>query len=109
VDHVRRPPSDARRRRPCSTSSVASGFRCGFHKIGPEVGATRLGATIYDLPPGESICPYRYESREVQAGPDGAHRVSNRGAGDGETEVILEVLEAEVPHRGAPADDTGAP
>jgi hypothetical protein len=27
------------------------GFRCGYRKVAPKVGATELGATAYDLPP----------------------------------------------------------
>ena len=66
-----------------------------------------LGGTVYELPPGDSICPYHYEYGEEEwllvltgqptvrhasgedvldpgdavcfpAGPDGAHKVTNR-------------------------------
>ena len=37
------------------------GFRRDRLQIGPLLGASRLGATLYELPPGERICPYHYE------------------------------------------------
>ena len=30
-------------------------------RLGPSLGARQLGATVYELPPGQSICPYHYE------------------------------------------------
>jgi uncharacterized cupin superfamily protein len=33
----------------------------GYVRLGPLVGATKLGMTIYELPPGKSNCPYHYE------------------------------------------------
>jgi uncharacterized cupin superfamily protein len=83
------------------------GYRCGFRRIGPLVGAEQLGMSVYELPPGQSICPYHYElgdeewlivlagrptvrtpegERELgpwdtvcfPEGPDGAHKVTNR-------------------------------
>ena len=83
----------------------------GYHslslRIGPLIGATALGLSVYDLPPGQSICPYHYEYPEEEwllvlvgnptlrhpdgedvlapwdtvcfpTGPDGAHKVTNR-------------------------------
>jgi uncharacterized cupin superfamily protein len=29
--------------------------------FGPQIGAAMLGGTIYDLPEGQSVCPYHYE------------------------------------------------
>jgi uncharacterized cupin superfamily protein len=80
-------------------------FRGGQNQFGPKLGATQLGATIYELPPGQSVCPYHYESKEewlivlqgqltvrhphgesvlspgdvtaFPAGPAGAHRTTN--------------------------------
>lgn len=75
-------------------------------RVGPKLGAAVLGMSVYDLPPGEAICPYHFEwtdeewliviggrptlrapSGEQQlkagdvicfpAGPDGAHHVRN--------------------------------
>src|SRR3954449_4345245 len=40
------------------------GYRAGSHRFGPKIGASRLGATVYELPPGEALCPYHYESEE---------------------------------------------
>ena len=77
------------------------------HRFGPKVGGSRLGATVYELPPGTSLCPYHYESEEewllvlagevtvrhpegetvmragdvtaFPTGPAGAHRTTNHG------------------------------
>jgi uncharacterized cupin superfamily protein len=81
------------------------GFRCGYANAGPELGAEELNQKVYELPPGESICPYHYEYVEewlivlegrptirhprgedvldpgdtvcFPAGPEGAHKVTN--------------------------------
>jgi len=37
------------------------GYRCRATRLGPKLGGTRLGMSIYDLPPGEAICPYHFE------------------------------------------------
>ena len=37
------------------------GYRAGMRRFGPDIGATMLGGSIYELPPGQSICPYHYE------------------------------------------------
>jgi uncharacterized cupin superfamily protein len=83
------------------------GFRSGMYRLGTEVGAERTGATVYELPPGELLCPYHYEYGEEEwllvlsgrpfvrtpegteelkpmdvvffkRGADGAHQVGNR-------------------------------
>ena len=85
------------------------GYRIGSRRIGPLVGAEQLGLTVYELPPGQSICPYHYELGDEEwlivlagqaivrtpegeselrpwdtvcfpEGPDGAHKVTNRTA-----------------------------
>ena len=90
--------------------SDPEGYRAGMDRFGPKIGAARLGGSVYELPPGQSICPYHYEypeeewlmpldaavivrtpegeaelgSFEVVAFPPGAagaHKVTNRGAG----------------------------
>jgi uncharacterized cupin superfamily protein len=90
-----------------SKSTDPEGFRGRFARIGQLLGGSRMGATLYELGPGERICPYHYEynneewllavegaptlrtpagERELKAGdvvvfpegPDGAHDVSNR-------------------------------
>ena len=42
------------------------GFRSGWFRSGPGLGAKRTGATLYELPPGQSICPYHYEYGEEE-------------------------------------------
>ncbi len=82
------------------------GFRAGMYRLGPDMGAERTGATVYELPPGQALCPYHYESDEewvivlegelsvrhpggedvlkagdataFPVGPDGAHQLINR-------------------------------
>jgi uncharacterized cupin superfamily protein len=83
------------------------GFRAGMLRIGTLVGAEQTGTTIYDLPPGQILCPYHYEYGEEEwllvlqgrpflrtpegteelepldvaffpRGPEGAHQVGNR-------------------------------
>jgi uncharacterized cupin superfamily protein len=40
------------------------GFRAGMLRPGPQLGATETGASLYELPPGQAICPYHYEYGE---------------------------------------------
>ena len=83
------------------------GYHTSYARIGPLIGARALGLSVYELPPGQSICPYHYEigfeewlvvlsgrptlrapdgEQELRAwdcvffadGPDGAHKVTNR-------------------------------
>jgi uncharacterized cupin superfamily protein len=85
------------------------GYRAGMARFGPSIGASKLGASLYELPPGQSICPYHYEYPEEEwlivlegrptlrhpegedelrpndvvcfpEGPEGAHKVTNRTA-----------------------------
>jgi uncharacterized cupin superfamily protein len=37
------------------------GYLASALRLGPKLGASRLGMSIYDLPPGEAICPYHFE------------------------------------------------
>jgi uncharacterized cupin superfamily protein len=82
------------------------GFRAGMFRFGPQLGAKESGSTVYELPPGQAICPYHYEHGEEEwllvlegtptlrtpggeeaiapwemvffpSGPDGAHSVRN--------------------------------
>jgi uncharacterized cupin superfamily protein len=83
-------------------------YRAGMYRFGPEIGASRMGATVYELPPGTSLCPYHYESEEewllvlqgqvtlrhpegedvlgpgditaFPVGPAGAHKTTNNGS-----------------------------
>jgi uncharacterized cupin superfamily protein len=83
-------------------------FARGRVQLSPLIGAEQLGATLYELPSGKSICPYHYEygreewlvvlegrptvrtpeeERELEPGdvvcfpegPAGAHKVTNLG------------------------------
>lgn len=38
-----------------------AGYRPRAAKIGPKIRGEALGATVYELDPGESVCPYHYE------------------------------------------------
>jgi uncharacterized cupin superfamily protein len=42
------------------------GFRCGMARLGPGLGAQQTGASAYELPPGQAICPYHYEYGEEE-------------------------------------------
>ena len=86
------------------------GYRSRGRRFGPTIGAERLGGSVYELDPGESICPYHYEvveeewlivvtgtptlrdpdgEHELVPGdlvsfpptPDGGHKVTNRSDG----------------------------
>ncbi len=83
------------------------GYRARMAQFGPSIGAERLGGSVYELDPGDSVCPYHYENTEEEwllvltgtptlrdpegdhklapgdvvcflEGPDGAHKVTNR-------------------------------
>lgn len=83
--------------------------------FGPSIGGERLGGTVYELDPGDSVCPYHYEGVEEEwllvvtgtptlrdpegehelapgdlvcflPGPDGAHKVTNR------SDAVLRIL-----------------
>jgi uncharacterized cupin superfamily protein len=42
------------------------GFRSGVVRLGPQVGAQESGASVYELPPGQAVCPYHYEYGEEE-------------------------------------------
>ena len=42
------------------------GFRCGMFRFGRQLGAHQTGATVYELPPGQAVCPYHYELGEEE-------------------------------------------
>ena len=63
------------------------GFKAGLFRPGKALGATRTGISVYELPPGQAVCPYHYEYSEEEwllvldgVGP-GAHARGHRGAG----------------------------
>ena len=37
------------------------GFGFSFARLGPQLGAKLVGATVYELPPGQTTFPYHYE------------------------------------------------
>ena len=39
----------------------APGYELSYVRVGPLVGGRLLGMSVYELPPGQSICPYHYE------------------------------------------------
>lgn len=47
-------------------SADPEGFRSGMFRFGPEVGAQQTGASVYELPPGQAVCPYHYEYAEEE-------------------------------------------
>jgi uncharacterized cupin superfamily protein len=85
---------------------LPAGFRPDIARLGKRVGASRTGASVYELSPGEAIGPYHYEDPDEEwllvidgrptlrhpagedelepwdvvffpPGPDGAHMVRN--------------------------------
>jgi uncharacterized cupin superfamily protein len=85
------------------------GFACRRARIGRQAGSERLGASVWDIPPGETAYPYHYHLGEEEllvvlsgtlalrtpdgwrdlwegevvsfgVGEEGAHQVVNRGA-----------------------------
>ena len=89
--------------------SDPEGYRAGMDRFGPKIGAAQIGGSVYELPPGQSICPYHYEWPDEEwlmpldgvvvlrtpdgeedldrfeivafpPGPEGAHKVTNRGS-----------------------------
>jgi uncharacterized cupin superfamily protein len=43
-----------------------AGFRSGMFRPGPQLGAKDTGASMYELPPGQALCPYHYEYGEEE-------------------------------------------
>lgn len=90
-------------------SDDPEGYKAGMVRPGPQLGAEHTGTSVYELPPGQAICPYHYEYGEEEwllvlagrpslrtpegtsqlapwdlvffpMGPDGAHQVRNETA-----------------------------
>ena len=99
------------------------GFRAGMFRLGDKLGAKETGTTVYELPPGQAVCPYHYEYGEEEwmlvlsgrpslrtpegtqelaphdvaffpTGPSGAHQIRND---TGETVRILMWSQVVVP------------
>src|SRR5215208_3875323 len=47
-------------------STDPEGFRSGLFRVGGRLGARRTGVSVYELPPGQTICPYHYEYGEEE-------------------------------------------
>jgi uncharacterized cupin superfamily protein len=84
-----------------------AGYRAGAARVGKAAGGEALNVKLYELPPGEALCPYHYEYEEewllvlegeptlrtpagedrlskgdlvcFPPGPDGAHKLTNEG------------------------------
>lgn len=83
------------------------GFRAGMARLGKLLGGEDSGISVYELPPGQAVCPYHYEMGEEEwlivlaghptlrhpegsevldpwdavrfpKGPEGAHGISNQ-------------------------------
>ena len=67
------------------------GYQAGAVKLAPLIGAASIGGSIYDLDPGESVCPYHFEfgSEEWLLVLRG-RPLLRRADGDGELEEVLE-------------------
>ena len=42
------------------------GYRAGMFRTAKLLGAERTGASVYELPPGQLLCPYHYEYGEEE-------------------------------------------
>ena len=42
------------------------GFRAGMQRLTKVLGAEQTGMSVYELPPGQAICPYHYEYGEEE-------------------------------------------
>jgi uncharacterized cupin superfamily protein len=42
------------------------GFRARMDRFGARLGAEHSGASLYELPPGQALCPYHYEHGEEE-------------------------------------------
>jgi uncharacterized cupin superfamily protein len=88
--------------------SDPEGYRCGAARVGEAAGGRDLAVKLYEIPPGEALCPYHYEYEEewllvlegtielrtpdgteelrrgdlvrFETGPDGAHKTGNSGS-----------------------------
>ena len=46
--------------------SDPEGFQAGMFRIGSLLGARTTGMSVYELPPGQAVCPYHYEYAEEE-------------------------------------------
>jgi uncharacterized cupin superfamily protein len=47
-------------------SDDPEGFRAGLFRFGSQLGAKQTGTSVYELPPGQAVCPYHYEYGEEE-------------------------------------------
>jgi uncharacterized cupin superfamily protein len=47
-------------------SDEPDGFRSGMFRFGGQLGAKQTGTSVYELPPGQAVCPYHYEYGEEE-------------------------------------------
>ena len=45
-------------------SDDPDGFRAGMVRVGPGLGAQKLGLSVYEILGGQSLCPYHFEYGE---------------------------------------------
>lgn len=51
---------------PEADESDPPGYGARTTRVGPLVGGETMGMSVYELPPGQSICPYHYELAEEE-------------------------------------------
>lgn len=102
-----------------------AGFRAACDRIAARAGSQRLGASVYRLPPGESVCPYHWHGAEEEllivlsgtpsvrtvegwrdlragdvvafsVGEGGGHQVANRSEADADVLLVSQMCEVEV-------------
>ncbi len=37
------------------------GYACSAVRVGPKIGAAKVGMSVYELPAGQAVCPYHFE------------------------------------------------
>jgi uncharacterized cupin superfamily protein len=47
-------------------SGDPEGFHAGMFRLGDRLGAQDTGTSVYELPPGQAVCPYHYEYGEEE-------------------------------------------
>ena len=91
------------------------GYRAGMARVGQAAGGRELAVKLFEIPPGQSLCPYHYEYVEewlvvldgelelrepsgeqrvgrgdvvcFPAGPEGAHKLTNRT--DAQARIVM--------------------
>ena len=47
-----------------SDAKDPEGYKAAMNRFGPTLGGTRIGCSVYEIPPGQSLCPYHWETEE---------------------------------------------